>query len=157
MGERGPTRQPGSIRWYEEGRQFHQARSEMPDKPDWLSGEASRVWDELVPQLYVDGIPILKIDSASLSVICVTRGWMVELQSDMRHEDMILKGPRGKDYENPKYKIWRDLSKIFLAWAQQFGMTPRSRQRLELVTHFENDPLEAHRRELAILHREVEP
>lgn len=52
MGERRPTRQRGSIRWYQEGRQFDHVRSGMPDKPDWLPAKR---WDEIVPQIYLGG------------------------------------------------------------------------------------------------------
>ena len=143
MGQRGPTRQPGSVRWYREGRhRYGRNRSELPDKPECLSPEASKVWDELVPQLYLDGIPILKVDAFALEIICETRAWMLELRREMADKGIVLKGPRGKLYVNPQFKLLTELSKQFLAWSDKFGMHPLARQRLDLVQP-DYDPREA--------------
>jgi P27 family predicted phage terminase small subunit len=99
-----------------------------PIAPEFLTGEARRMWDLVVPEL--QRLQLLKpIDEAALSAFCLTWERMCTAQARIAREGMILETERGP-VKSPAVLIVEAASKELRAWSSEFGLTPSSESRL---------------------------
>ena len=113
MATRGPRPKPTKLHvvdgTFRPGRHAEQAANEPQpegklEKPKWLKGKASKIWDEWAPKLDW----LTTVDSPVLALWC---GLEVEVQTDL--EDMTAS----------RISQWRTL-------ASELGMTPAGRARI---------------------------
>jgi len=96
---------------------------ELPTMPADLSAEAKRVWRALVPKLAAAGVPLRKVDAASIASYCVTIAHVEEIESLAAAETSIQQ----------KLKLLRFAKALRKDASQQsdrFGGSPTSRLRL---------------------------
>lgn len=101
-----------------------------PQAPDWLPAEARAEWDRVVPEM--DRLGLLKrIDRAALTAYCMTWARLVEASAIVAREGMVLQEDKqGKAQRHPALLTAEAASKELRAWAQEFGLSPSSEQRL---------------------------
>lgn len=101
-----------------------------PEAPAWLPGEARAEWDRVVPEM--DRLGLLKsIDRAALTSYCMAWARLVEASGIVALEGMVLHDDKqGKAQRHPALLTAEAASKELRAWAQEFGLTPSSEQRL---------------------------
>lgn len=101
-----------------------------PEAPGWLPAEARDEWNRVVPEM--DRLGLLKrIDGAALTSYCMAWARLVEASQIVAAEGMVLHDDKqGKAQRHPALLTAEAASKEIRAWAQEFGLTPSSEQRL---------------------------
>lgn len=138
MGQRGPIRSTTSVRGLglrRDGPAFEPPVEphEIPQPPSWLNHQQREVWDWLIPALLEAGVPLLRIDEAMLSVVCVTVHRIRQCEERIDQEGLIVRGSRGKESVSPAPRIAARHTRTLLSLSKAFGMDPASRQRLRLT------------------------
>lgn len=99
-----------------------------PARPDWLDGEARRMWDDVVPEL--TRLQLLKpIDEGALTAYCLTWQRLCDASAIVARTGLILETEKGP-IKNPAVLIVEAASKELRAWSSEFGLTPSSESRL---------------------------
>lgn len=149
MGNRGPKPKPIALKLLggnpgnrpAQATGTGRARKGRPEKPADLTGEASREWDRIVPELEAAGW-LAVVDRAGLSAYCFAWAQMVWAESVMQAEGAIIREPvqtsKGeiipgfeKLKAHPAVKIHAEASGRVRSYLAEFGLTPASRSRLE--------------------------
>lgn len=143
MGKRGPPKTPTATL---EARGSWLAKRNAkepkpligrPARPQWLTGDAKKLWDVLAPQLEAMNV-LAKIDREALARYCQL--WMRwrEVERFIAKEgstyEMLTKdgescGPR----PYPQVKIASDLASHLSRLEREFGLTPASRASVEVM------------------------
>lgn len=127
--------------------------SEYPKAPSYLNRWAKRKWKELVPQLVDTGI-LTGVDLGALELCCLQYGIVLELHDAITHyvnEDgkrtkrSIAQYLEGRTIQSqPEYSAMKEAARMYKALAEQFGITPASRSRVDIQGgEKEIDPMEA--------------
>ncbi len=100
--------------------------------PEWLCPEARDEWDRMVPQLLARNV-LTRLDQTMVARYCQT--WAVWRQS-VRDLDKIgqIYLPKGGKIakQNPAMSIYLQSANDLLRMEQEMGLTPVSRQRLDI-------------------------
>lgn len=101
-----------------------------PEPPAWLPPEALAEWQRVVPEL--DRLGILKgIDRAALTAYCMTWARLVEASDIVKREGMVYTDDKtGRAQRHPALMTAEAASKELRSWANEFGLTPSSEQKL---------------------------
>lgn len=137
MGARGPRPYPTKLRMlHGENRPSHlnmnepQPRDALPVCPDEASEAVREVWDHTVREL--DAMDLARsADRDALYCYCdavVTHRRASEI---IKQSGLLIRGQKGNMVRNPMIQIQRDAAQIVRAFAQEFGLTPSSRSRIE--------------------------
>lgn len=106
----------------------------MPQAPRWLKAAARREWRRVARMLYNAGL-LTQVDKAVLAMYCQAYGRMVEaekeLEQGMSGGEVIL-SDRGNLYINPWLNVATAAAKDVLRLAQELGMTPAARSRVQV-------------------------
>jgi P27 family predicted phage terminase small subunit len=108
-----------------------QPRDTLPIRPDNLSEEVAEVWDETVREL-VAMHTAHSADRESLHCYCeavVTHRRASEL---LAKSALLIKGQKTNLVRNPIIQIQRDAATAIRHFANEFGLTPASRTRIEV-------------------------
>jgi len=106
----------------------------IPLKPEGLTCEAARLWDDLIIRLKSNGT-LSNLDGIALYLLCESFSTYVEACEMIEKHGFAFKtkmadGKRTKMIPNPaisvRKKSWREVVTL----CRQFGMTPRSRKAL---------------------------
>ena len=148
MGKRGPKPTP-TITLRERGSWLAGTRQnepklpvEAPDCPEWLSGEAKKEWDRLVPILLEAGV-LTKADRMALVMLC--KAWARYLQAERRVErdGITVKTQFGAMKPHPAIAIanaaWAQLAKA----CAMFGIDPADRSSIKAAPKPEAEDAEA--------------
>lgn len=142
MGRRGPRPKPtpmlklsGSWRGNVE-RGEPQPRKVIPECPEWLTGDARKVWDRMIDTLNFMGV-LTEADGNSLARYCVTFvRWRAAEEFLAKYGTTFpVKDDRGKVkcfMPFPEVAIANQLSQMLTRLEAEFGMTPSSRTRISL-------------------------
>ena len=112
-------------------------RKGTPQCPSWLSAEAEKVWNRLVPEL--ERMRVLAVvDGDALAGYCqIYARWKVTEQFLAKHGDVYpLRDERGRlkyMQQFPQVAIARSLLQLLKAYQQEFGLTPSARSRIEVA------------------------
>jgi P27 family predicted phage terminase small subunit len=113
------------------GRKVPQApkfRRVPPEKPVWLSGEASDEWDRVLPELM--RLQLVKAeDAAALASYCEAWATFVTATATWHREGMTIEAKQGT-LAHPAVAIARNAGRELRAWAAHFGLTPSTEQAL---------------------------
>ena len=114
--------------------------SPAPEKPAWLSPDASAEWDRVAPEL--ERLKLLTgIDGASLAAYCEAWAVFKAAAKDVQERGIMVDGARDKraglhdraeKVRNTALLIMSDAAKTMRAYASEFGLTPQSRARMQL-------------------------
>lgn len=121
-----------------------------PERPSWLTGEAKREWERIVPELERVGL-LTMVDGAALANYC--QWWAIyvqaakELKAHLKeHKKLTITYVNTQGAENevphPAIAIAEKASKNIKAFCTEFGLTPASRTRMEVKPVDEPDPME---------------
>lgn len=131
----------GSYRADRHGQQGARLPGEAPDKPAWLSPEASAEWDRLAPMLASLDL-LTALDRAAFALYCQTWADFVRAVQEVRQAGITYE-VEGNLKTHPAVKIASNAAKQLLQMAGEFGMTPAARTRLRIeLAEIETDPFE---------------
>jgi P27 family predicted phage terminase small subunit len=111
------------------------ARPSAPACPTWLDREAKAEWRRIVPPL--DKLGLLSgVDRGVLTAYVTTWSEWVEAAKQLRGAELVLDSADLRDgpKANPLLRQYRQLVTQLLALAQQLGLTPTSRLRMNAPT-----------------------
>lgn len=102
---------------------------EAPNPPSWLPSEAKAEWKRVVPAL--DRLDLLKPeDRAMISGYCLAWSEIhAATKALQKHGSLTSMGARGPQ-AHPAVAIRRNALATLRSYAQQFGLSPASEQRL---------------------------
>jgi len=112
---------------------------EKIQKPDFFDKYASRIWDELAPQLVADG-RLTPLTKAGFEILCVLKGRMIKIEEELQSQNFLKQGYRKDSVKNPLLTIYKTTVDQFFKFAQEYGLTPQSRQRLIIKPSEPDDP-----------------
>lgn len=92
----------------------------LPEKPETLTGDASRLWDTVVSGL-PDGA-LCHVDWAALSVACSAFAFARRFREQLERDPLNTKLMR----------CWVKAESLFLTLSSRFGLTPADRSKLAL-------------------------
>lgn len=126
IGGRGPGRDSGG-RKVEAPPAFTRY---APERPDDLSAEAAKHWDEIVPELA--RLELLTPSHAGgLEIMCETWSRWREAQELVREEGVLGENSQGR-VRHPAVAVVEAASREYRAWAGEFGLTLATEGRLNL-------------------------
>jgi P27 family predicted phage terminase small subunit len=107
------------------------ARDQLaPPAPEHLPAEAHELWDLLVAELHPRGLRPGDLEAVRQMVLAAHRHRQAQALVD-RHGLMVE--VRGRAQVNPALRIERDSAKLFMQYADAFGLTMAARVRLGLM------------------------
>ena len=136
MGRRGPAPQPTSLKLlnggYPERVNLHEPvpRPALPKLPVDVSDEVRAVWDRLVGELVEMGTA-RAADQDCLYALCEAIVTHRRACRRLAAEDVIIDGLHGP-VRNPVVAQARDAANLVRALAQEFGLTPSARSRIDI-------------------------
>lgn len=136
MGQRGPAPKPTALRLIDGDREDRINRHEPVPRsgamvcPDEVSPAVREVWDYTVAELEHMGIDA-PADRDSL--VCYCEAVVAHRQASrvLAGSSVLVKGLHGTWVRNPALQIQRDAAQTIRGFAQEFGLTPSARSRIE--------------------------
>ena len=104
-----------------------------PAASAWLSADARKLRKDLAPKLETLSI-LTELDGASLDMMLTHYSLASEAARTLKKEGSIIEDSKGYPAKHPAVNILKEHSAAFLRYAAEFGLTPSSRSRLNLVT-----------------------
>jgi P27 family predicted phage terminase small subunit len=105
---------------------------ELAEPPAHLPTDAKDFWRESVVRLVDVGI-IDRVDIPALEQLAIQYARIRQSQRVLAEEGHYARGSVGQLKEHPAIKIERESTKMFLALAEQYALTPVARTRLGLA------------------------
>lgn len=138
MARRGPAPKPAALKLVDGTQRSKINRAEplppdaAPAAPAGLSGQAREVWDKTVADL--DAMKILSaVDaeciSAYVAAVCSHRSAAAAIEAD---GGAIVRGEDGACRPHPAVRVQEAAGRTMRHWAQEFGLTPAARARIEV-------------------------
>lgn len=111
----------------------------MPPMPkEFLSEHGQRAYLWIKAQLDPTGI-LTGADFHALTAMCMHWAYAAEANQVLRKQGVTLIDKDGVRRKNPANQIFRDNMKSFRMFAENFGMTPSSRSRIEMPASAQDD------------------
>jgi P27 family predicted phage terminase small subunit len=136
MGVRGPAPKPTKLRLLE-GTHLERvnlrepiAPTELPEPPEDISPDVLKVWDYTVAQLSHMGI-VSTADRDALFCYCQAVVSHRQASAILARTPVLIKGALGGMVRNPALAVARDSAYTIRQFAQEFGLTPSARTRVE--------------------------
>ena len=108
-----------------------------PSCPDWLLPDAQDEWGRLAPQL--DNLGLLTAaDMTAFAGYCQAYARWKEAEEFITQHGTIFKTPSGYVQQVPQVSIAQQNLKIMQSFCSEFGLTPASRARLQVVNNDES-------------------
>lgn len=146
MGRRGPPKTPTALRVVT-GNPSHRPlpvnepkpRPLMPPCPAWLSLEAKREWRKVAPELFRMGV-LTVVDGAVLAGYCESMAAFEAAVEQLREKgSTTFNTPSGYKQQRPEVGMRNSAMMLVLRFAQELGLTPAARARLEGVSREESE------------------
>lgn len=137
MGTRGIPPKPTALRLIDGDRKSrineHEPipRGVPPVCPDDVSDEVRTIWDFTVSEMEAMGTAYAS-DRDTLRCYCEAVVSHRRACAVLAKTSVIIKGLHGGMVRNPALAVQRDTSHTIRAFAQEFGLTPSARTRIEL-------------------------
>ena len=103
-----------------------------PSMPSWMNREAKAEWRRVVPVLTRLGV-LTRCDRALLTAYCCTWARFVAASRQLESEGLTLTTSNDTMIQHPLVGIQNQGAQRLLQLAQQLGLTPMSRQRLDVA------------------------
>jgi P27 family predicted phage terminase small subunit len=155
MGKRGPIPKSNEQEILEGNPSKRPLRKELPKSrpgsttyPSWLCPAAKREWKRLTPELARMGL-LTKLDRNILAGYCAAFAMWQQTQEVLSQQGMVYVSTKGKLETRPEVEIARTAGEMMQGFANELGLTPSSRARLNLPKENEEvDPMEEILREI---------
>jgi P27 family predicted phage terminase small subunit len=137
MGRRGPAPKPTALRLVDGVRKSRLNESEpipsglLPECPAGVSAPVREIWDYTVRELVTMGTAYAA-DRDSLLCYCEAVVTHRKTCALLAKSDVLVKGALGNPVRNPLLAVQRDAASVIRAFAQEFGLTPSARTRIEV-------------------------
>ena len=109
-----------------------------PSMPSWMNREAKAEWRRVVPVLTRLGV-LTRCDRALLTAYCCTWARFVAASRQLESEGLTLTTSNDTMIQHPLVGIQNQAAQRLLQLAQQLGLTPMSRQRLDIAEHADEE------------------
>ena len=131
MGIRGPHPKAETRRRNKKPAPRGTVTIKRPTKPKELTGEASKEWNRILPDLVQAG-HLTKSDRGALIRYC--RAWAdwMELDGQIAATGRLVKGQKGELVRNPLWLLRRDAANEAMALGVQLGLSPSARRRMDI-------------------------
>src|SRR5262245_18427367 len=103
----------------------------VPEPPAGMAAAVREVWNYTVGQLDAMGIAVA-CDRDALVCYCEAVVNHREASKLLARSDVLIKGIHGNPVRNPALAVQRDSANLIRAFAQEFGLTPSARTRIEV-------------------------
>jgi len=104
-----------------------------PDMPRGLTRRAKQEWKRLAEMLLGLGV-LSQADGNALGLLCADIAEHERIVKDLAKSGYLLKNPTtGAIHQNPLVKMASDLNRRVLVGLREFGLTPSSRSRVEVI------------------------
>jgi P27 family predicted phage terminase small subunit len=136
MGRPGRAPKPTALKLIEGSRKDRINQREPiprglpPAPPPELAADVRQIWDYTVRELDVMGI-LFAADRDSLVCYCEAVVAHRKASALLARSSVLVKGLHGTLVRNPALQIQRDAAAVVRAFAQEFGLTPSARSRIE--------------------------
>ena len=139
MGRRGPAPKPTAIKRLEgnPGRRPLNEREPQPSghaptyAPKWLPEEGRREWRRVVRELQATGV-LTMVDTAVLEGYCVSYARWLHAEEQLKGQPEVIESDKGNLYMNPWVGVASTAKREMLRFAQELGMTPSARSRIQI-------------------------
>lgn len=145
MGYRGPAPKPTSLVLLEGNpgkrpinKREPQPRHIAPKCPAYLDEDAKAEWRRLVPVLRRMKV-LTEADYMALGSLCQAYSTMVKAQSKLTESGLLFKTQSGYVQQSPLLSIVSSCVETITRLAREFGLTPASRSRLQMLTGASED------------------
>lgn len=138
MGVRGPLPKPNELKMLDGDPGKRGLRNEVktkpvrPRKPRWLSPEAKKEWDFIVPILEDMGV-LGEADSHALAMYCTAYARWKEAERTLQKEGHAVETASGSLKAHPAWRVAQESFKQMSAMLKEFGLTPAARARLSVA------------------------
>lgn len=136
MGKRGPAAVPTRLRLMHGARESKLNQNEpIPRRgkmipPDGMSDDVLAIWDYTVAELEHMRIDAPS-DRDSLVAYCEAVEKHRKASLLLARSSLLIQGQKGNLVRNPALMIQRDAAHVIRQFAQEFGLTPSARARIE--------------------------
>lgn len=112
----------------------------FPKKPPkWLSKEAKKLWNELVPQLQsIPGL-IQCVDISAVELLCESYAQWKDAAQVIQEYGAVFTTPNGYIQQRPEVAIAQKNAKLVKELLSEFGLTPSSRSRINIKLPDDDD------------------
>lgn len=137
MGRRGPAPKPTQLKLLQGDRKDRInlrepiARDARPAAPDGMGADVREIWDYTLDELTAMGT-VAAADRDSLVAYCEAVVLHRKASAILSHSTVLIKGLGGGMVRNPALAIQRDAAHTIRAFAQEFGLTPSARSRIQV-------------------------
>jgi P27 family predicted phage terminase small subunit len=144
MGARGPTPKPAWKKRLEGNpgkrpiKESVKAPPGRPTCPTWLDEGARATWARLAPELEKRDL-LTPLDRDSFALYCQSYSAWAEAEQVLAERVRFYVGPGGKLRERPEVTVAERAMKNTVAIGREFGLTPVSRARLNLLPPDDED------------------
>ena len=101
------------------------------EPPKWVGKYGQEIWNARAPELVELGI-LTKADRPMFEILCCTWNMFREALEILNRDGLTTVDERGLPRKNPIWTLYNSAAKDFSKLAQEFGITPVSRQRLDV-------------------------
>jgi len=108
------------------------------EPPAWIGKYGREFWKEEAPELIELGV-LTEADLPMWSILCCTWNMLRRSLESLDQDGLTTKDERGLPRKNPAWTLFNSAAKDFSRLAQEFGMTPLSRQRLDVKPPVQED------------------
>jgi P27 family predicted phage terminase small subunit len=140
LGYRGPAPKPSALVLLEGNpgkrpinKREPQPRRVAPKCPAYLDEDAKTEWRRLVPVLRRMKV-LTEADSMALSSLCQAYSTMIKAQSKLTESGLLFKTQSGYVQQSPLLSIVSSCVETITRLAREFGLTPASRTRLQMLS-----------------------
>lgn len=110
--------------------EFIEIDTALPEPPEWLSGDARKEWDRLLPLLAELGL-MTEIYGTALAELCTWYARAVKCEKEL-NKGLKIKLKNGYYQKKPEVAIAKDCWAAYNARAAQFAMNPKAWSALRL-------------------------
>lgn len=148
MGLRGPAPKPVALKVLEgrpvskkKQKQEARFRTEAPPCPEWLDDQAKQEWARLSPDLEKMGL-LTAADLAAFACYCRAYSELKAAVAVLEKEGRTFVSGKGYILPRPEVAMMNRAMKAIREFSVQFGFTPSSRNRIEVVPEDNNEDLD---------------
>lgn len=104
---------------------------QVKECPEWMPATGRELWEELSVRLSESGV-ITVLDESALEALCLSYALMRQAAAEMLKEGFTVTGDKGTIKKHPAFSIYKSNADTYRRFAEQFGLSPLARQRLDL-------------------------
>ena len=113
-------------------------------KPSWVTGEGTKMWNRLSPELERLGLLTI-VDGEAFAAACHSWGTYVHCQKHLKQHGLTYEYTNtqgsSNEIERPEVRIGQKSLAEFRAFCSEFGLTPAARTRIEIKSNDDIDEM----------------